>query len=237
MTEMVNRLRSVLFALVFYGLSVPFVLAVPLAALGGQHAMIRYAQAWSRLGLRCARVLLGIRYRVEGPRPAGPVLYAAKHQSMYETLALTVELDGPAVVLKRELRRIPLWGWATAVYGAIVADRDASAAALRSMMREAKAAAAAGRSVLIYPEGTRVAPGEQPPLQSGFAGLYRAVGLPVVPVAVDSGRVWPRRGSKRPGLVTFRLGEAVPAGLPRAEVEARVYAVINVLNDVPLASV
>jgi 1-acyl-sn-glycerol-3-phosphate acyltransferase len=226
----VNRWRSFVFAIVFYGGSVPFVLGVPLAALGGQRAMIRYAHAWAGFGLLCARALLGITYRIEGERPVVPVLYAAKHQSMYETLLLAIELGGPAVVLKRELRRIPLWGWATERYGAIVADRDASAAALRRMMKDARAAAAGGRSVLIFPEGTRVALGEAPPLQSGFAGLYRAIGLPVVPIALDSGRVWPRRGPKRPGVVTVRLGEAVPPGLARAEVEGRVHAAINALG-------
>lgn len=225
-----SRLRAALFALVFYGLSVPIVLAVPLAALGGQRGMIRYAHAWARFGLWCARVIAGTRYRVEGARPSGAVLYAAKHQSMYETLLLAVALGGPAIVLKRELRRIPLWGWATAVYGCIVADREASATALRAMMKEARAAAAAGRSVLIFPEGTRVRPGEQPPLRSGFAGLYRASGLPVVPIALDSGLVWDRYVPRRPGVVTVRLGEPVPPGLPRAEAETRVHAAINALD-------
>lgn len=224
------RLRNWAFALVFYGGSVAIVLLVPLVALFGERAMIPYAHGWARFGTWSARRLLGITYRVEGERPATPVLYAVKHQSMYETMIFGPLLGGPAVVLKRELRRIPFWGYATHVYGAIVADRDLSATALRTMMREAKERATRGRSVLIYPEGTRVTPGEQPPLQSGFAGLYRAIGLPVVPIALDAGRVWPRRGLKRPGVVTVRLGEVIPAKLPREEVEARVHAAINVLD-------
>ena len=149
---------------------------------------------------------------------------------MFETTELQVLLDGPAMAIKRELARIPVWGWATRRYGAMVVDREASATALRQMLRDAKVAKEAGRSILIFPEGTRVAPGERPPLKSGFAGLYRMLGLPVVPVAVDTGRLWPRHGPKRPGVVTFRFGEVLPPGLKREEVEARVHAGINALE-------
>ena len=98
------------------------------------------------------------------------------------------------------------------------------------MMVAAKAAVAGGRPVIIFPEGTRVSPGEAPPLQPGFAGLYRALGLPVVPVAQDSGMLWPRKGPKRSGTIHFKVGEIIPAGLKRDEIEARVHAAINALN-------
>ncbi|GAA4773905.1 lysophospholipid acyltransferase family protein [Stakelama sediminis] len=225
-----NQLRSWLFALVFYGLSVPIVLAVPIPALFGRGALRWYAHRWTALQRWCARYILGIRVRVEGAPLDRPALYAGKHQSMFETLELARRLDAPAVVLKRELANIPVWGWAARRYGTIPVDRAASAKALRAMMRDARAALGEGRSVLIFPEGTRVAPGEQPPLRSGFAGLYRALDLPVVPVAVDTGRLWPRKGAKRPGIVTMRFGEPIPPGLPRREVEARVHAAINVLD-------
>ena len=98
-------------------------------------------------------------------------------------------------------------------------------------MRAAEAAIAEGRPIIIFPEGTRVPPGETPPLQPGFAGLYRALKLPVVPVAVDSGRLAPRNSFvKRPGIVTFRFGAAIPPGLKRDEIEARVHAAINALE-------
>ena len=222
--------RTVAFAIVFYGLSVLILLAVPVPALFGQRALIAHAHGWARVHRWAARWLLGITVRVEGAPLAGPALYAAKHQSMFETTELALLLHGPAVVLKRELARIPLWGWAARRYGSIVVDREASAGALRGMMREAQAARASGRSVVIFPEGTRVAPGEQPPLKPGFAGLYRALAMPTVPVAVDSGRVWPRKGPKRAGVVTLRFCEVIPPGLPRREVEARVHAAINALD-------
>lgn len=222
-----NTVRSALFALFFYGVSVPVVLLAPVSALFGAGALRAHAHGWAWLLRGSARWILGIETRVEGDIPDRPVLFAAKHQAMYETLELARLLHAPAVVMKRELARIPVWGWCARRYGVIVVDREASAKALRGMMREGKAAIAEGRSVLIFPEGTRVAPGETPPLQSGFAGLYRMLGLEVVPVAVRSGHVWPRRGPKRPGVLTLRFLDPIPAGLPRAEIEARVHAAIN----------
>lgn len=225
-------IRNIAFAIVFYGLSVPIVLATPVSALFGRDAVIANATVWTRFHAWAVRWLLGIRVVVEGERPASPALYAAKHQSMWETLELQMRLDGPAMVLKRELANIPVWGWAALRYGAIPVDRDASAAALRQMMKAGQQARADGRSVFIFPEGTRVRPGEAPALKSGFAGLYRAIGLPVVPVALDAGRLWPKRGLKRKGTITLRYGAAIPPGLPRAEIEARVHAGMNALESV-----
>ena len=150
---------------------------------------------------------------VEGTIPPGPHLVAVKHQSMFETIEMARLTRQPIIVIKRELADIPLFGWMTRRYGVIPVDRDAGAKALRELVAQGKAAAATGRPILIFPEGTRVAVGEQPPLQSGFTALYRAVGLPVVPVAVDSGRLWGRGLVKRPGIITFRVGETIPAGL------------------------
>jgi len=223
--------RRLLFRLVFYLGSVPFVLATPLTASLGQRWLVANVRGWASFHRLCARWLLGISSRIEGTRGAGAVLYAVKHNAMYETLELALLTDSPVIVLKQELMAIPLWGWAVRRYGAIVVDRDGSATMLRQMMREAKAARAAGRSVLIYPEGTRVAWGEAPPLRSGFAGLYRVLGLPVVPVAVDSGRLWSRAGPLAPGIVTIRFGDPIPPGLPREEIEARVHAAINALGE------
>jgi 1-acyl-sn-glycerol-3-phosphate acyltransferase len=224
-------LRTAVFSVVFYGISLPIVASVPISALFGQRAVIAHANVWTWFHRWAARVLLGITIRIEGERPTGPALYASKHQAMFETLELELQLDGPAMALKQELADLPMWGWAARRYGALVVDREGSAAALRQMIREGKAAMEAGRSVLIFPEGTRVPPGEQPSLKPGFAGLYRMLGLPVVPVAVDSGRLLPKRGVKRAGVVTFRYGEVIPTGLSRAEVEARVHAAMNSLDN------
>jgi 1-acyl-sn-glycerol-3-phosphate acyltransferase len=224
-------LRSALFALVFYAGTIGYVLAGVLVIPLGRAPVRAVANAWARFHRVAAASLLGITTRVEGELPSGAVLVAAKHQSMYETLDLVVLLDSPRIVMKRELARIPLWGLLTRRYGMIAVDRAGGAAALRQMMKRGEEARAEGRPVVIFPEGTRVAPGETPPLQPGFAGLYRALGLPVVPVALDSGRLWPRRSFvKRPGTVTMRLGEPIPPGLPRREIEQRVHAAINALE-------
>jgi 1-acyl-sn-glycerol-3-phosphate acyltransferase len=226
-----NFVRSLLFALVFYPGTLLYILACFLVMPFGSRPLRSAVTAWTRFHGRCARFLLGIRPRVEGPLPSGPYLVASKHQSMFETLELVTLLDAPVLVMKRELGEIPLWGRLATGYGMIPVDRSAGARALRQMLKQAAAAKSEGRMVVIFPEGTRVPPGERPELQPGFAGLYRALGLPVVPLALDSGRLWPRdRFVKRPGIVTMRFGEPIPAGLPREEIEARVHEAINVLE-------
>lgn len=225
-----NWLRTIVFRAIFYVLSVPIVATTPIAALFGQRVVIAHADRWSRMHRVLLRWILGITARVEGEVPTGQYLYVAKHEAMYETLELQLLLGSPAMVLKRELMRIPMWGWAAVRYGALVVDRDASSKALRALMREGAAVRASGRSVIVYAEGTRVPHGASPPLRSGFAGLYKALDLPVVPIALDSGRLLPKKGAKRPGVVTIRIGAPIPPGLPRREAEARVHAAINVLN-------
>jgi 1-acyl-sn-glycerol-3-phosphate acyltransferase len=226
----VNWFRTIAFRTLFYILSVPIVATTPIAALFGQRVLIAHADRWSRLHRILMRLVLGITPRVEGAVPAGQYLFVAKHEAMYETLELQLQLGSPAMVLKRELMRIPLWGWAAVKYGALVVDREASSKALRALMREAAAVRATGRSVIVYAEGTRVPHGESPPLRSGFAGLYKALDLPVVPIALDSGRLLPRKGAKRPGIITIRIGTPIPPGLPRRVVEAEVHTAINALN-------
>jgi 1-acyl-sn-glycerol-3-phosphate acyltransferase len=193
----------------------------------------RQAVRWALFHRWCMAWLLGIRSRVEGEIPAGPHLFASKHQSMYETLEYLLLLDNPAVVVKQELADIPFWGPIARKQGVIPVDRSGSSQALRTMLRAARMAVKAKRPILIFPEGTRVPVGDSPALRAGFAGLYRALDLPVVPVALDSAKVSPRRSFiKRPGVVTFRFGDPIPPGLPRAEAEARVHAAINALEGV-----
>lgn len=226
--------RSLLFALAFYPATVVAVLVAFAVAPVNRTLFLKVPVLWARYFSWCAANLLGIRSRVEGAWPTGPVLVAAKHQSMFETIELLRLLDAPVPILKRELADIPLWGWVARRYGCIPVDRAGGAAALRRMVRQAQAAVAEDRMLIIYPEGTRVGPGEQPPLQPGFAGLYRGLELPVVPVALDAGRFWIRRSfAKRAGVATLRFGEPIPPGLARREIERRVHAAINVLEEAP----
>ncbi|TMJ15644.1 MAG: 1-acyl-sn-glycerol-3-phosphate acyltransferase [Alphaproteobacteria bacterium] len=227
-----SALRSLLFAIIFYPATVFFVLAAVPANWFGPAALRSVPNGWAHFHRWCARWILGIRTKVEGEVPTGPALVACKHQSMYETIDMVVILRNPAVVMKKELADIPMWGPLAQRYGMIPVDRSGGASALRRMLKAAEAIVADRRPIVIFPEGTRVAPGERPELQPGFGGLYRALGLPVVPVALDSGQVWPRRRFiKRPGIITMRFGEPIPPGLPRKEVEARVHAAINALDD------
>jgi 1-acyl-sn-glycerol-3-phosphate acyltransferase len=226
-------LRSSLFALIFYAGTVLYVSAGVVAALISQGGLMRVTHGWARWHRLCARWLVGVRTQIVGTLPAEPVIVASKHQSMFETVEFLILLERPAVVLKRELADLPGWGRVARRYGVIPVDRDGGAVALRRMLKAAREAVAAGRPVMIFPEGTRVLPGEQPELQPGFAGLYKMLALPVVPIALDSGRVWPRRSFvKFPGRVTMKVGETIPPGLPRKEIEARVHAAINALESV-----
>jgi 1-acyl-sn-glycerol-3-phosphate acyltransferase len=222
--------RSILFAVTFYPLTLLLSVVGLLVSTLGPRATRTVVRDWATLHHWFAQRLLGIRTRVEGDIPAQPMLIAVKHQAMFETLEMVLLAHSPVIVIKRELADLPVFGWMTRRYGVIPVDREAGSKALREMMALGKKAVAEGRPIIIYPEGTRVPYGERPPLRPGFAGLYRALGLPVVPVAVDSGRLWGRGLLKRKGTITFRVGEVIPAGLKRAEIEARVHAAINALE-------
>ena len=221
--------RSLLYAAIFYPATLLWVLAGMVASLFGRRATLAVVLSWTELNHWLAEHLLGIHVRVEGTIPPGPHLIAVKHESMLETLEMVRITHLPVIVIKRELADIPLFGFMTRRYGIIAVERSAGAKALRALVNQGQEAVAEGRAVLIYPEGTRVRVGEQPLLKSGFAALYRALGLPVVPVAVNSGRLWGRGLIHRPGTVTLKVGEVIPPGLKREEIERRVHAAINAL--------
>ena len=228
--------RSLLFAATFYSGTFLCVVASLVASLFGRRPTLAVVLSWVELHHWLAKHVLGIRVRVEGTVPPGPCLIAVKHQAMFETIEMVRVSHLPVIVMKRELADIPLFGRVTRRYGVIVVERSAGAKALRAMLIEGRAAIASGRPIVIYPEGTRVRVGETPPLRSGFAALYRALGLPVIPVAVDSGRLWSGGLVYQPGVVTFKIGAAIPPGLERGEIEARVHAAINALESAPQPS-
>ncbi|PZO90756.1 MAG: 1-acyl-sn-glycerol-3-phosphate acyltransferase [Sphingomonas sanxanigenens] len=228
---MIAFVRSLLFAVIFYVGTAMIVLSGLVAALFGRDALLCFVQLWARYHRFCSRWILGITSRLEGQVPKGALLVACKHESMFETVDLLLILDAPAIVLKRELMNIPVWGRLARIYGAIVVDRAAGAGAMRRMLKDGREAIAQGRAILLFPEGTRVRHGAKPPIRSGFAGLYKMLNLPVLPIACDSGRLCPRKGFiKRPGVITYRVGEIMPPGLDRKDAEARVHAAINLLN-------
>jgi 1-acyl-sn-glycerol-3-phosphate acyltransferase len=224
-------LRSLLYAAIFYPVTMLWcVIGLPLSLLG-QEPTLAVVLRWVDFHHWLAHYVLGIRTHVDGQIPSDPFLIAAKHQSMFETLEMVRVSHLPIIVMKKELSDIPLFGFLTRRYGVIPVERSAGAKALRVLVEGGQQALASGRPVIIYPEGTRVRPGETPPLKSGFAALYRVLALPVVPVAIDSGGLWGRGFVHRSGTVTIKVGETIAAGLPRKEIEARVHAAINALEQ------
>jgi 1-acyl-sn-glycerol-3-phosphate acyltransferase len=226
-------LRSIVFYFAFYGFSLLLAFVVSLQVLLPGRGFVDSIYFWTRWHRWCARHILGIKVVIEGQPPTGPVLVAVKHESFFEAIDLPVLLDYPAVFAKIELIRLPLWGKAGQHYGLIGVERDQGAKALRTMLAEAKMRLAEGRPLAIFPEGTRIPHGTRGPLQAGFAGIYKLLRLPVVPIAVNSGPLYQRRW-KKPGVITIKVGEQIPAGLDRDAIEARVTAAINALNtDAP----
>ncbi len=217
---------------IFYVGSIPLVIVAFLASLTSRKMMRWAVSSWSSYQKFCARWVLGIEVRLEGKMPNRPVLYAVKHESMFETIDMPQIFHHPSVIAKKQLSDIPLWGFAARKYGMIFVDRDGGAKALRQMLIQSRKVISEGRPIVIFPEGTRVSRGQRPSLQPGFAGLYKMLGLPVVPVAVDSGKCIPKDSwMYHSGIINYKVGEEIPAGLPRAEIEARVHAAINALND------
>ena len=179
---------------------------------------------WSVVSFSILRRITGLSYRLEGTDniAAQPVIYASKHQSAWDTMIYPHVLKNPIVVLKKELLSIPFYGWYLRKYGSISIDRSGGAKALRAMVQEARETLESGRPIVVFPEGTRTAPGERVKYQSGVAALYRELGVPVVPVALNSGLFWRRRSYiRRPGTIVLRFLPAIPPGLDRKDFMAR----------------
>lgn len=222
-----TALRSALFILALWAWTLLLGILFLPALAGPRGPAVAAARFWLGGVFVFLRLLCGLGYEVRGAVPRGAALVASKHQSTFETFAFRLILDDPAVILKRELLRIPIFGWYLAKSGVIAIDRAAGTKALKSMVKGAEAAAAAGRQVLIFPEGHRMAVGEAPDYHTGVAMLYGALGLPCVPVAINSGLYWGRGGlAKRPGTVVVEFLDPIAPGLDRkafmAELQARI---------------
>jgi 1-acyl-sn-glycerol-3-phosphate acyltransferase len=211
-------IRSFLFNVGWYVGSAVFAIVGSPILLLPRRAVVAWAQSWIRFCLWWLRLTCRLTHRVTGREnlPAGSVLIASKHQSTWETLAYTILFPDAAIVLKRELLFIPIVGWAMACAGNIAVARGDGASALRGLVKQARAVIADGRSIVIFPEGTRVAPGDERPYQVGVAALYRQLGVPVVPVALNSGVFWGRRKFiKWPGVIRMQILPPIAPGLSR----------------------
>lgn len=212
--------RALLFNILFYATTVLFlVLGSPLFFAPRRWAMAALA-IHGRFELWLLETIVGTKLEVRGAEklPTGACLVAAKHQSAWETFGLIPLFRDPALLMKRELFRIPFHGWFSHKFQMIPVDRDKGPTALRRMLRETKKRVAEGREIIIFPEGTRRAPGAAPDYKTGVVLLYEALGIPCVPVALNSGVFWPRRSfMRRPGTVVVEFLDPIPPGLPKAE--------------------
>ena len=214
------RARALLFNLAFFlWTAVIGIYGLPVL-LAPRRVVMRFGTMWSSVTLRLLAWTVGLSHEVRGREnlPKGPAIIAMKHQSAWDTLAMPVIFEDVAVVIKRELLFVPLYGWYSKRAGSIAVDRSGGAAALKRMLASAKAAADAGRLIAIFPEGTRTAVGERRPYHPGVAALYTQLELPLVPVAVNSGLFWGRRAFlKRPGRIVVEILPPIAPGLPRRE--------------------
>jgi 1-acyl-sn-glycerol-3-phosphate acyltransferase len=211
-------LRSIAFNIVYALWTAGMhIVSLPLL-LGPGRWVLRAGGLWIDGTLFLLKHLVGIDYRVTGAEnlPGSPAIFASKHQSAWETLFLSRYLNYPAFILKKELLSIPLFGLYMSKSGMIAVDRKAGASALRQMARDASETLQAGRSILIFPEGTRVPPGQRRPYQPGVAALYTQLKVPVVPVALNSGLFWGRSAFiKKPGTILVEILPPIPPGLDR----------------------
>ncbi|MDA5192604.1 lysophospholipid acyltransferase family protein [Govanella unica] len=197
MTSAMDRIRIFLFTISLYlwTLIIGGIIGWPALFLPRGYAIF-IQTSWGRGTIFLLRVLCGIRFEVRGLDrvPEGAVLIASKHQSAWDTFIFLLHFKAPTFIFKKELLRIPIYGWICLKTGMVPIDRQGGAAALKAMLRGAAERIGEGRSIVIFPEGTRVKPGSKMPYNPGVAGLYKHLGVPVVPVALNSGMVWPKGG-------------------------------------------
>jgi 1-acyl-sn-glycerol-3-phosphate acyltransferase len=231
-------LRALAFNIAFFVVTALLGIAGLPMLLAPRRWVMRFGRFWAQCVLALLRIIVGLEGEVHGREylPDGPFILAMKHQSAWDTLVLPVVLGDPAVVLKRELLLVPFYGWYAARAGSIAIDRKGGAGALRRMVAAARRATAAGRPVVIFPEGTRTAPGCRLAYQPGIAALYQALQLPVIPAAVNSGLFWGRRSFvKRPGRIILAFLPPIAPGFSRrhfmAELEARIETATNELEQ------
>lgn len=229
-------IRSLIFTVVFYAMSTAVALIMTPLLLAPRHWTTATLSVWGKAVTFCLRVICDIKVEVRGRHnlPQGGALIAAKHQCMFDIFGSFAFLPDACFVLKKELMIIPFFGWYAAKGGMIVVDRGGHSTALRKLVADAKDRFKAARQLVIFPEGTRKAPGEEPDYKPGIAALYRELEMPVIPLALNTGVHWPAHGFKRyPGTIVFEFLEPIPAGLKRGEfmreLEARIEDASNAL--------
>jgi 1-acyl-sn-glycerol-3-phosphate acyltransferase len=229
-------LRSALFNLAFWVWTLALQLPGVVLLLPGVPRMwiIRAGRVWIAGVMALLKYVAGIDSEIRGRDrlPAGPCLIAAKHQSAWDTLIFNLILDDPSFVVKRELLHLPFFGWYLRRYGVVGVDRAGGAQALKRMVKETHGIARMRRKLVIFPEGTRVKPGETRPYHPGIAALYRDLNLPVVPVALTSGEHWGRRAFRKvPGTIKLEFCDPIPPGMSRRAFMDRLSADLEAASE------
>ncbi len=215
-----RRLRALLFApLLYLSILIAGLIFIPFL-LGTRRLMSRMLKGWAWSIQKAFEIVVGVRVEVRGLeyRPTGPALVASKHQSMLDIITPFLMLDDACFIMKKELLHTPFIGWHSMKAGMIPVDREAHASALMKMVRDVRDRMSEVRQVLIFPEGTRTAPGAEPAYKPGVAALYRELDMPCHLIATNSGTCWPAHGADfRPGVGVFEFLPPIPAGLKRGE--------------------
>ncbi len=223
-------IRSAVFNVAFYlNLVVFLVLGSPLF-FAPRRWSIAGLKLWASVSIWLLKIIAGTEMEVRGAQhlPKGAVLIAGKHQSFWETFAILPLLDDPCMVLKKELTLIPLFGWFALKFRMIAVERSAGSAALRNLVKRGKEEVAAGRQIVIMPEGTRKGPDDPPDYKPGAAALYSQLNVPCVPFGLNAGLFWPRRKFLRlPGTIVIEFLPALPAGLARAAFQQQLQEAIE----------
>jgi len=227
-------LRSVLFTVAFYLTTALFLLLGSPLLLGPRRYAMMGLRAHAIASLWLLEKLCGTRIEVRGRErvPEGAILVVAKHQSAWDTFALVPLFRDPAIVLKDELKWIPLYGWFCVKFAHILVKRDKGASALKAMIRDGRERASHGREIVIFPEGTRRPPGAPPDYKPGYVALYEGLGVPCVPLALNSGLYWPRRKLVRyPGTIIVEFLEPLPPGMPRGPFRDEIVSRLETATD------
>ncbi len=227
-------IRSLVFNIFFFSWTAVSVLVMALLLPFHRDAMARVVDIWARVLSAALKGLVGLGFEVRGRGNIvdGPAIYAAKHQSAWDTFVYFLILKNPSYVLKKELLSIPVWGWAATKYGAVAVDRDGGGAALKKMIMDVKDRLDHEMAIVIFPEGTRTQPGARQPYHPGIAAIYGNVDVPVIPVALNSGLFWGRRNfAKRPGVITVEFLPVIEQGLRRREFMAQLETTVETASD------
>jgi 1-acyl-sn-glycerol-3-phosphate acyltransferase len=227
-------LRSLVFNILFYVVFLLWSLVALPTFLMPRGAVLRVASWWAKTNILLMRVICGIRVEFRGVEkiPKGPLIVAAKHQSMWETISLLSFFDAPFFVVKRELNFIPLFGLFLIKTRMVAIDRRSGSRALLAVTRRAAEEVRHGRQFVIFPEGTRTAPGAPPNYKTGVALIYSECGVQCLPIALNSGLFWPRRTFMRyPGTLVMEFLDPIPPGLKRDEFLKRLQTTIETASD------